>query len=81
MSDRQGHISLAFLLALSAATAPNAGVAAVDPTAEPLKPGNMRHLLKQNEIAAGDRVGDVRDDQGFKQRMAQGCWYNYWRRC
>lgn len=73
-------VPLTFALALSAA-APNAVTAAVGDPSELLRSGSLRNLVGPIETVTSDKAGDVRDDQGAKRQMAQGCIYGYWRRC
>jgi hypothetical protein len=80
MKDTKDHISFAFLLAVSAAAAPNAAAAAVAPAAELLRPGVLRDFLGPNESIIDSGSG-ARDDQVLKRRIAQGCWWGQWRRC
>jgi hypothetical protein len=76
MLDSKVGLPLTFLLALAAA---DPAAAAVKPrqTAEELDPGSLRNLLDREKLPAGEARGN-RDAKG---RLAQGCWYGYWRRC
>lgn len=78
MSDTQGSISIAFLLALSVAAASKAG-AAVDLRTDILRPGNLRDVLAREGVAGDD--ASARNFRAGDRRIAQGCAYNYWRRC
>jgi hypothetical protein len=76
MFDSNVGIPLTFLLALAAA---GPAGAAVKPgqTVESLTPGSLRYLLDRERLPAGEARGN-RDSTG---RLAQGCWFQYWRRC
>lgn len=76
MSDFKVGIPLTFLLALAAG---DPAAAAVKPghAAESLTPGSLRNLLDRERLLNGE----VRSNRDSAARMAQGCWFQYWRRC
>jgi hypothetical protein len=80
MPDMKKAVPLTFALALAVA-APTALTAAVGDPSELLKPGSLRNLAGPDQALTGDKAGSAGDEQGAKRRMAQGCWYGYWRRC
>ena len=76
MLDSKVGIPLTFLLALAAA-GPATEAVKSDQTAEWLTPGSLQRFLDQGKLPAAEGRGNS-ESIG---RMAQGCWYNYWRRC
>jgi hypothetical protein len=80
MLDSKVGIPLTFLLALAAA-GPATEVVKSGQTAEWLTPGSLQRLLDQDKLPAAEGTGDTRGNPETTGRMAQGCFYGYWRRC
>jgi len=80
MLDSKVGIPLTFLLALAAA-GPATEAVKSEQTAEWLTPGSLQRFLDQDKLPAAEDAAQASGNSESTSRMAQGCWYNYWRRC
>jgi hypothetical protein len=80
MLDSKVGIPLTFLLALAAA-GPATEAVKSDQAAEWLTPGSLQKLFDQDKLPPAEGAGQARGNSESTGRMAQGCWFNYWRRC
>jgi hypothetical protein len=76
MMDSKRGLPLAFLLALAAGGAGADAAAVSAPSADLLKPGSLRELLRQERTFPVTSAAQARGE-----RKLAACQYNQWRRC